>query len=584
MKPTLIAQDGKALRYLKEGVDLIYGAVRRTLGPEARTTLMYRTFNRGPRNVDDGFYTSEVIVPKDPFVKLASDFFKEATMRTNRKVGDGTSATTVIAGKLFNELYTRVQEGNQGYGVSKVGVMQIKKDILAAAKGIKEAVRAASKNIDSKEELEQIVAVSLGEKSDLSKTIANVAWEVGPDGFIDVVEGYKGEVETEVIKGMRFAAKVPGRAFVNRPERFEMVIEDSPVFVTAHKMENDTMLRYLVEQVFQETKFTIIAPDFSEQVLVSMALSRKNGTFIWPVKVPSLRTEQLEDIAVACGATLLDKNMKMQHTQKGYLGRFEKLIVKDTEAREDAVLLGGKGTEANSYTDVVEEEVEEKTKKGELVKKKVKRQVLRESTAVKERIEMLKGQLAETREDPFKKLMERRIASMASAGGVIRVGAPTEAESLPLKLKIEDAVLAARAALRSGYVKGGGLCLKEIAEELPEDHILREALLAPYHQIQENAGGTLEIGEEIIDPTDAVYYAVEYATSVVSSLITVGNLIPEEPELQAGEGEMAMAKSINKVIYFWAKEKNIMSDNEREIMLDAMGRMTDDEYAKTHDN
>ena len=101
MKPTLIAQDGKALQFIKEGVDLIYGAVRRTLGPEARTTLMYRTFNRGPRLVDDGFYTSECIVPKNPFVKLASEFFKEATMRTNRRVGDGTSATTVIAGKLL---------------------------------------------------------------------------------------------------------------------------------------------------------------------------------------------------------------------------------------------------------------------------------------------------------------------------------------------------------------------------------------------------------------------------------------------------------------------------------------------------
>lgn len=584
MKSTLIAQDAKALRYIKEGVDLIYGAVKRTLGPEARTTLMYRTFNRGPRNVDDGFYTAEVIVPKDPFVKLVSEFFKEAVMRTNRKVGDGTSGTAVVGGVLFNGVYKVLIEALQGYGASKVGAMQIKKDILSAAKVIKEKVRAASKKIETKEELEQIAAVSLGEENELSKTIANMGWEVGADGFVDVVEGYKGEVETELIKGMRFPAKIADKAFVNKPERYEMVIEDCPVFVTAHKIDNDQMLRYLVENVFNETKFAIIAPDFSQQVLISMALSRKNGTFMWPIKVPSLRTEQLEDIAIYCGATLVDKNKKLQHTQASFLGKFEKIVVKDSENKEDAVLLGGAGTKASSYTDIVVEDVEEKNKKGEVIKKSVKKQVLRESTAVKERIEMLKSQLVETKDHGFQKLMERRIASMASAGGVIRVGAPTDAESMTLKLKVEDAVLACKAAFKSGYVKGGGLCLKEIAEELEDGHVLKEALLAPYKQIQENAGGELEIGEKIIDPTDAVYYSVEHATSVVSSLITVGNLIPEEPEIMPGEGEIAMADSIAKVLYFWAKEKNIMSDNEREMLLDARGRMTDDEWGKTHND
>lgn len=567
-KTTLLAQDAQALRYIKQGVDVIYEAVRRTLGPEAGTTLMYRTYNRGPRNVDDGFYTAEAIVPKNPYVKLVSEFFKEATMRTNRKVGDGTSATTTIAGRLFNKIYTDIQDRARGYGGISTGVMSLKKRILYEAKLVKDKVREAALPVKDLETLEKIAAISLGDDNEVSKKIAEMAYEVGVDGFIDVVEGYKGEVEYELVKGMRFPAKVSNKAFVNKPERYEMVIEDCPVFVTNHKIENDTMLRYLVEQVFQETKFAIIAPDFSEQVLVSMALSRKNGTFIWPVKVPSLRTEQLDDIAVYCGAQLVDKNKghKLQHTKKDVLGYFEKLTVKDAETREDAVLLGGKGTESQSYTTYDKEN----------------RATQYESTPVKERISVLKGQLEETNDHGLQMLMKRRIASMASAGGVIRVGAATDAESLPLKLKVEDVVFACKAALKSGYVKGGGLCLKEIAETMPDDSVLKESLLAPYNQIQENAGGNLEIGEDVIDPADAVYYAVEHATSVVASLIQVKNLIAEEPELQVGEAEMKMADAFKQLTYFWARKEGLLQESEKEAMLDSMNRLSPAEWEMTH--
>ena len=567
MKSTLIAQDSQALQYIKEGVDIIYGAVRRTLGPEARTTLMYRTYNRGPRNVDDGFYTAEVIVPKNPFVRLASEFFKEATMRTNRRVGDGTSATTVVAGVLFNEVHSNIQEKAQGYGKSSSGVMALKKEILSEAKEVKEQIRKVSKPVQNLETLENIASVSLGESNDVSKIIANMAFEVGVDGFIDVVEGYKGEIETEVIKGMRFPAKVCDKAFVNKPERYEMVVDDCPVLVTNHKIDNDLMLRYLVEEVIKETKFCIIAPDFSTQVLISMALSRKNGTFIWPVKVPSLRTEQLEDIAVYCGATLVDKNKgrKLQNFSRDMLGHFEKLTVKDSETREDAVLLGGNGTK--------EIQLAEKKGKGE--------QTTISTNAVQERIKVLRGQLEETKDPGFQKLIERRIASMASAGGVIRVGAPTDAESLPLKLKIEDVVYACRAALRGGYVKGGGLCLKEISDSLEEGHVLKKSLLSPYLQIQENAGGNLEIPDEIIDPTDAVYYTVEHATSVVASLITVGNLIPEEPEIESGEGEMKLAEVAKRFVYFWARKEGILNESEKAMMDDARMGMNEDEWGMT---
>ena len=132
---------------------------------------------------------------------------------------------------------------------------------------------------------------------------------------------------------------------------------------------------------------------------------------------------------------------------------------------------------------------------------------------------------------------------------------------------------ACKAALRNGYVKGGGLCLKEIADQLPQDHILRTALLAPYAQIQENAGG-IEIGENVIDPSEAVFFAVEHATSVVASLITVKNLIPEAAEIEAGEGEIALAKSVEKYVLFWAKKEGLLTEAEKQALLDARGGLS----------
>lgn len=555
-RPTKTIHDKKALDIIKRGVDLIYEPVRRTLGPECGTTLMYRTMNRGPRNVDDGYYTAEVITPKDEAVRLATDFFKEGIKRTNQKVGDGTSTTCTIAGALFHDIYNRMYESTSGIALSIAGKenkkspMSFKREILLTAKDIKAKIRAQAIEVTKLEELERIAAISLGEESELSKKIAEMSWELGPNNSIDVVEGYKGEVEFETEKGMSFPAKVCGAVFVNKPERFEMIIEEAPVIITDYKFDNPVILQKLVERLVTP-KLAIIAPDFSDEVLVMMALSRKNGVFLWPVKVPALRTDQFEDVATYCGAKFIKKaeGGRLEAITNADLGYFEKLIVKDTEAREDADMRGGKGTEE----------------------------------AITARIKELEGKLAETREDQYKKLMERRIASLSSAKGTIRVGSPTDAETLPLKMKIEDVVYACKAALRGGYVKGGGLCLLEIANDLPNDHILKAALIQPHKQIMENAGRELEIDEDVIDPADAVYYAVEHATSVVASLITVRNLIPEVEDPLMGEGEYAIARSLNEIAAAQKIHYGQLKEGEEEMWKDARNGLSIDEMV-TLDN
>lgn len=579
-RPTKTLLGKQARQAILKGVNAIYEPVRRTLGPQGRNALLYRSYNRGSRITNDGHTIAQCQEPKDIFARLVAQAFKETCAKTNSIVGDGTTTTAVIGGKLQNDVSVILSEGSSfsANESGKIGPMTLKKKILESAKLVKEKIKESAKMVKDLDELEKIAIVSV-EDEKIGKIVAEMAWEVGVDGFVDVTEGYKGEIETEVIKGMRFPAKVAAKAFVNNPARYEMMAQDCYVLITNYALDSAGDIGYPLSKLNSPpnaiTKIIVIAPSFSDNVLVNMVTAVKAGYFIYPVAVPSLRTEQFEDLSIFCGAKFIDKNKGKQirsitHADLGFL---EKLVVKDTDAREDAVATGGKGMneEVVNYAEDVEVEGTDGKKK----KKKVYKEKF--SSPLKERIEILKGQLIETKQDSFKKLLERRIASISSAVGIIRVGDSTEASSLYMKLKIEDAVYACKSALRGGYVKGGGLCLKEIADKLPDTDILKSALLAPYAQIQSSMDDGILISDDIIDPMEAVWYAVEHATSVVANLATVDIITQEIEDNMPGEGDFAVARALNELVLNDRIHKGQLLESQRESALDMMGGLNADE-------
>lgn len=559
-KPTPLSFDNKARESILKGINKIYDAVRMSIGPQGGNALIFGIYSRPYRITNDGVTIAEVIELKDPHEKLAAKAFVDAAKQTNLKAGDGTSATTVIAGKLLNDIMPLISQTSdtEGFDVfkkgnKKRGVMDIKKELFDTRNTVIEKIKERSQKVESLETLKKIATISV-ENEKLGDTIATMAWDVGTDGFIDIVEGFKGGIETEIIKGSRFPAKVPAKVFVNNIARYEMVSEDVHVLLTNYVIDKQTM-SLLLKNLQGTPKLAIIAPDFKESALITMAnINNKNGELLYaPVKAPSLRTEQFIDIEVFSGARFVNKDRgdKPENVTKADLGFFTKLVVKDNETREDAVALGGKGFQ-NREINVSGD----------------KMPVL---NAVEQRIGELKGQVEETRIESQKNLLKRRIAGISSAVGVIRVSYETDAETYYWKKKIEDAVYACKAALEEGYVRGGGLCLKEIAEELPEDNLLRPALIAPYDQIQENAQG-LEIAPDIFDPTKAIRCAVFHAVSVAANLATVKVIIPEEQERTPAEGYKDIADAISLYAHYWAREKGIIKENELEIAKDNMQR------------
>ena len=547
---TDVLTGAEARKRIRAGVNAVYNAVKLTLGPEGVNALLPRSFNRGPRLTNDGVTVSENIKLSNEHERLAADFFKEGSKKTNELVGDGTTTTCVVGGVLINQIFDELQHEETpsasimgaGQGTHR-GVRSIRGELKEAKDKVIEEIKKRAIKIETLEDLKKIAIISIGKEDEaIAIRIAEMLWKIARDGegnfidnHVDVVEGYKGEIETEITQGMRFPAKIAHRAFVNKPERFEMVAEDTKVLITNHRIDDPYAIIGLINK-FQVPRIAIFAPHFSSGVMTAFLNSAKNGVFIFPVHSPALRTEQLEDLAAYTGASVVDKDKghKIQTANPNVLGTAEKITVKDADVREDAVLLGGGG---------------EKNEK------------------VKERIEVLKGQMAEAKNDMTRMQVEKRIANLHSAVGVIRVGASTNAELLYLKLKIEDGVFACKAALQEGYVKGGGLCLKEIGESL-EENILTRVLNAPYEQIQRNAGGYLEIGEDVIDPARVVRLEIEHGVSVASSIITTGISIPEQREYTQYEGLDRVAKAIGRNAYYTAKHHGLLAENEDEAEKD----------------
>lgn len=542
----------QARKKILNGVNKVFNVVKLTLGPEGKNAILPRTFNRGPRVTNDGVTISDNVRLRDEYEAIAADTFKEGSKRTNELVGDGTTGTAVIAGNLINQIFNEISSDDiplaqlEGVKSKRKGVRAIRQEMKDAKELVIAEIKGRAKPIKTLAELEKIAVISIGKEDDtIAKIVANVVWETARDAtgnfinnYIDVVEGYKQEIETEIIRGMRFPSKVAHRSFVNRPERFEMVGDDVAVLVTNYKMDNPHEVLEILNKL-KVAKIAFFSPEFSNSVMALMIANiQKAGFLLYPVKCPSLRTEQLEDLAAYTGATVIDKDSgrKLINVTVEDLGFAGKIVVKDTENREDAVLLGGKG---------------EKSKIGD-------------GTRITERVEKLKGQLKEARTELVRLQLEKRIANLSSAVGVIRVGATSSAEGLYLKLKIEDGAFACKAALEEGYVQGGGLCLKKIAEKL-DKNILTEALKSPYEQIQRNAGGGLEIGKDVIDPAKVVRLEVEHGVSVASMMITTDILIPETREKSPAEGYESIAKAINQYAFYWAKQQGIIKSNEDEM-------------------
>jgi len=450
-----------ARRDLKAGVDTLANAVKVTLGPKGRNVALDKKWG-APTITHDGVTVAKEIELEEPFENMGAQLLKEAATKTNDVAGDGTTTATVLAQMIVNQGLKNVAAG--------ANPMLIKNGILDAAQAVVEALREMAADIDTKEEIANVAAISANDE-EIGALIAEVMEKVGKDGVITVEESKGLAFETEYVEGMQFDRGYISPYFVTDPERMEAIIEDPLILIHDKKVSSAQDIIPILEKMVQTGRknLVIISEDVDGEALATLVLNKLRGVFnVLAIKAPGFgdrRKAMLQDIAVLTGGQVITEEMgrKLETTQLADLGKAVKVI----STKEDTTVVG------------IEDEA-------------ISRNILA-------RINQIKAEVEASTSDYDKEKLQERLAKLSGGVAIIRVGAGTEVELKEKKHRVEDALSATRAAVEEGIVPGGGVALinaisalDEVKMTFPDEQtgvtIVRRALEEPMRQLAINAG------------------------------------------------------------------------------------------------
>ena len=535
-----IKYGAEAREALEAGVNKLANTVRVTIGPKGRNVVLDKQFG-APLITNDGVTIAKEIELEDAFENMGAQLIREVAAKTNDVAGDGTTTATVLAQAM-------VQEGmkNLAAGANPIVLRKgMKKDTDAAV----EAVAAMSSKVESKERIANVAAISAGD-AEVGAMVADAMEKVSNDGVITIEESKTMKTELDLVEGMQFDRGYISAYMATDMDKMEAVLENPYILITDKKISNIQDLLPVLEQIVQSgARLLIIAEDIEGEALTTLIVNKLRGTFnVVAVKAPGYgdrRKAMLEDIAILTGGQVISEELglDLKEVTMAQLGTAKSVKVQ----KENTVIVDGNGDKAQ----------------------------------IAARIAQIKTQIEDTTSEFDREKLQERLAKLAGGVAVIRVGAATETEMKEAKLRMEDALSAARAAVEEGIVAGGGSAYihasKEVAklvEQLEGDEktgakIILKALEAPLYHIVANAGlegaviinkvreqepgiGFDAYNEEyvdmvkagILDPAKVTRSALQNATSVASTLLTtesvVANKKVDAPAMPAGGPGMGM--------------------------------------------
>ena len=524
-KEIKFAEDARAA--MLRGVDKLADTVKVTLGPKGRNVVLEKSYG-SPLITNDGVTIAKEIELEDHFENMGAKLVSEVASKTNDIAGDGTTTATVLTQAIVREGLKNVTAGANPLG--------IRRGIELATKAAVEGLHKNSTVVDSKEAIAQVGAVSSG-SAEVGQYIADAMEKVGNDGVITIEESKGIETELDVVEGMQFDRGYLSQYMVTDNDKMEAVLDNPYILITDKKISNIQDILPLLEQILQQSKpLLIIADDVDGEALPTLVLNKIRGTFnVVAVKAPGFgdrRKAMLEDIAILTGATVIteDLGLELKDATIESLGQASKVVVD----KDNTTVVEGAGS----------------------------------TDAIQARVQLIKNQIGETTSDFDREKLQERLAKLAGGVAVIKVGAPTETELKEMKLRIEDALNATRAAVEEGMVSGGGTALVNVidavsaleaeGDEATGIKIVQRALEEPVRQIAENAGyeGSVIIdklknaefgigfnaanGEwinmveaGIVDPTKVARSALQNAASVAALLLTTEAVVADKPEPNA---------------------------------------------------
>ena len=506
------------------GVDILADTVKVTLGPKGRNVVLEKSFG-SPLITNDGVTIAKEIELEDHFENMGAKLVSEVASKTNDIAGDGTTTATVLTQAIVREGIKNVTAGANPIG--------IRRGIEAAVATAVEALKDNAIPVANKEAIAQVAAVS-SRSEKVGEYISEAMEKVGNDGVITIEESRGMETELEVVEGMQFDRGYLSQYMVTDNEKMVADLENPYILITDKKVSNIQEILPLLESILQSNRpLLIIADDVDGEALPTLVLNKIRGTFnVVAVKAPGFgdrRKAMLEDIAILTGGTVIteDLGLELKDATIEALGQASKVTVD----KDSTVIVEGAGN----------------------------------SEAIANRVAVIKSQIETTTSEFDREKLQERLAKLSGGVAVIKVGAATETELKEMKLRIEDALNATRAAVEEGIVAGGGTALANVisavatleleGDEATGRNIVLRALEEPVRQIAHNAGyeGSIvidrlkhaEVGTGInaatgewvnmieagiIDPVKVSRSALQNAASVASLILTTEAVVANKPE------------------------------------------------------
>lgn len=517
----------EARKALLKGVNQLADTVKITLGPKGRNVVLDKKFG-APLITNDGVTIAKEIELEDPYENMGAQLVKEVATKTNDVAGDGTTTATLLAQALIREGMKNVTAG--------ANPMAVRNGIQAAVDTAVAALKKNSKKVSGPDDIARVASISASSEF-IGKLISEAMAKVTSDGVITVEESKTAETYSEVVEGMMFDRGYVTPYMVTDTEKMEAVIDDASILITDKKISNIQELLPLLEKIVQSgKKLVIIAEDIEGEALSTLILNKLRGTFTCVgVKAPGFgdrRKEMLQDIAILTGAQVISSELglELKDATMDQLGHARQVKVD----KENTIIVDGVG----------------------------------DKKLISDRVAQIKAQIEKTTSDFDREKLQERLAKLSGGVAVIKVGAATEVEMKEMKMRVEDALAATKAAVEEGIVAGGGVALINTISEVEAlvnksegdmktgAKIVLRALEEPVRQIAANAGlegsvildtikkankvsygynfMTDEYGDMlsfgVVDPTKVTRSALQNASSVASMVLTTESLVADKKE------------------------------------------------------
>ncbi|GAB7071179.1 chaperonin GroEL [Mycobacterium hodleri] len=513
---------------LEQGVNALADAVKVTIGPKGRNAILEKL--TGPPTItNDGVTIAREIQLRDPFANMGAQLVKEVAMKTNGRVGDGTTTATVLAQAMVREGLRAVEAG--------ANPMRLRRGIERAVPVVVDALREHTVAVQSGD-LHRIASLAASDDEAIGDVISRAIEHVGLTGVVTTDESEIPGLDVSVVDGIGFDHGYISGYMITDHERMEAVLDNPLILLTNKKISQVQDIMPTIEVAKRADRpLLVVAEDVDGpalQLLVGGNMHKTMQSVV--VRAPGFghrRVAELEDLAVALGGHVIakDTGIELSEITREHLGSCDRA----TATEDDTTLIGAHG----------------------------------EQHLVDARVGQLEVQRERAKLDADQDMLDVRIARLTGRVAVIRVGGATSVELKERMLRVEDALAATRAALEAGIVAGGGTALAQahralsmtelVGDEAVGRDVVRRALAEPLRWIAINAGFegddvvdvvvdlplghgfnalTGEYGdmfdEGIIDPFQVTRAALESAASIAALLITTETAIVEEIVGQPG--------------------------------------------------